>query len=168
MNFTARLIPWFLLGLILLAGCRPAGTAEGATTTADSTTAAVALTTFFDLLQSGDYSEAINYYGGSFDVLEGFNPGIEPSDRATLFRNGCSINGLNCLATRSNVLAERLSDDELLFTVEFSTREGDLFILGPCCGVTETEQPPVSSFPIRVARGKDGRFRVIDLPPYTP
>ena len=30
------------------------------------------------------------------------------------------------------------------------------------------EQPPVSLFSIHVARGADGRYRVIDLPPYTP
>jgi len=132
------------------------------------TLAQEALVTFFDKLAAGRYADAVEYYGGDYDVLAGWNPDVEPNDYATLWRNGCSINGLNCLATRSVTAGGFTSKEEYLFSVEFSTREGERFVLGPCCGVTETEQPPQSLFDIRVVLGDDGRYRVIDLPPYTP
>lgn len=158
----------------LVAGCQPdripsEGTAiETAPPLADEENAKAVLIVFFDQLQAGDYELAVDLYGGSYDVLAGFNPDIDPNDFASLWRNGCSINGLRCLKTRSVTLAEQPSAEEYIFDVEFSTREGELFVLGPCCGVTETEQPSVSNFQVHVAKGDDGHFRVSDLPPYTP
>ena len=134
----------------------------------DEALAAHAIYDFFNTLQAGDYAEAAQQFGGSYDVLTGYNPEVDPDDFATLWRNGCSINGLNCLKARSLTLAGQPAPGEYLFDVEFSTREGELFVLGPCCGVDETQQPPVWVFPIRVVRGEDGGYRVIDLPPYTP
>lgn len=157
-----------------VAGCQPGRiqpekvTIEPAPPPTDEEFAKAAVTVFFTQLQAGDYSLASALYGGSYDVLLDFNPRVAPTDYETLWRNGCSINGLNCLEPRTVTLVEQPSADTFVFDVEFSTREGELFIMGPCCGVTETEQPPVSSFPIRAARGEDGRFRVIDLPPYRP
>ncbi len=124
--------------------------------------------TFFDLLQAGDYAEAAGYYGGSYELLTGYNPNVDPSDLATLWRNGCSANGLNCLTVRALTPAASEEPGVIAFDVQFSTREGELFVIGPCCGADETEQPPVSLFTVRVARGDDGRYRVIDLPPYRP
>lgn len=158
----------------LVAGCQPGriqpeGTASETTPPpVEEEYAKVALIVFFDRLQAGDYELAVDLYGGTYDVLAGFNPEIDPNDLAGLWRNGCSINGLRCLKTRSITLVEQPSAEEYIFDVEFSTREGDLFVLGPCCGVTETEQPTVSNFPVHVTKGDDGRFRVLDLPPYTP
>ena len=157
---------------IVLSACQPgAATATPTPNLApsdDEALAADALFAFFDTLQAGDYAEAAQQFGGSYDVLTGYNPEVNPDDFATLWRNGCSINGLNCLKARSLTLAGRPAPGEYVFNVEFSTREAELFVQRPCCGADETEQPPVSLFPIRVVRGKDGRHRVIDLPPYTP
>lgn len=160
------------LAAVLLTGCRPDDPSQAAdnsgTATADAAAASDALVAFFDKLAAGRYGEAVEYYGGSYDTLLDWNPDTAPADQPTLWRNGCSINGLVCLPTRT-VTTEGTSDERTyLFAVEFTTREGDLFVLGPCCGVTETEQPPVSSFSLRVSKGDDGRFRVIDLPPYRP
>ena len=155
------------IGLI---ACQPATAAPTANLAPsdDEALAVDALFTFFDKLKAGDYAEAAAYFGGSYEVLTGYNPEVDPADVATLWRNGCSINGLNCLAARSVTLADRPEPGEYTFNVEFSTREGELFVQLPCCGADETEQPPVSLFSIHVARGADGRYRVIDLPPYTP
>lgn len=153
---------------LLLFGCRAAERAIPATNPQDEAAAEEALTSFFATLAAGRYSAAQALYGGSYETLVGWNPDVAPDDLATLWRDGCSINGLACLEVRSAERDESSATGVYLFNVEFSTREGELFILGPCCGVTETEQPPVSLFPIRVARGQDGAFRVIDLPPYGP
>ena len=157
--------------VIALAACQPGAAAKptpNLVPSDDEALAAEALFAFFDTLQAGDYAEAAQQFGGSYDVLTGYNPEVDPADVATLWRNGCSINGLNCLKARDLTLADRPAEGEYLFNVQFSTREGELFVLGPCCGVDKTQQPPVSLFPIRVARGEDGRYRVMDLPPYTP
>lgn len=150
-----------------LAACSLFDYAKGAETPADEPAAAEALVTFFDLLQAGDYSEASAYYGGPYHVLAGYNPNVPPNDLATLWRNGCSVNGLHCLKVRdyTAIVGE---EGVITFEVTFSTREGDLFVIGPCCGANETEQPPVSVFAIRVGQNIDGRYRVLDLPPYSP
>jgi hypothetical protein len=59
-------------------------------------------------------------------------------------------------------------DGTVTVDVEFSLPDGTLFVLGPCCGATETEMPPVSSFAFRVQRQPDGAYAVLDLPPYVP
>lgn len=159
---------------LLAAGCKPGrGQPDPESVVPDERAAEVALAqealvTFFDKLAAGRYAEAIDYYGGDYGVLTGWNPDVEADDHATLWRNGCSVNGLNCLATRSVTPSGFLTGEVYLFSVDFSTREGKQFVLGPCCGVTETEQPPRTFFDIRVVRGEDGVYRVIDLPPYTP
>jgi len=134
----------------------------------DEASAVDALYAFFDALAGGNYAGATELFGGSYEVLRGYNPTVAAYDFATLWRNGCSINGLNCLQAGKVTLVDRPAPGVYVFDVEFQTREGELFVLGPCCGATETEQPPLSVFPIRVAGGEDGRYRVLDLPPYTP
>ena len=165
------LLALFALALAAM-GCQPSPQlfveAVDDARAAEAALAHEAVVTFFDKLAAGRYTEAADYYGGEYEVLTGWNPDVAPQDYATLWRNGCSINGLNCLATRSVTAGGITSAEEYLFSVEFSTREGEQFVLGPCCGVTETEQPPRTFFDIRVVQGEDGRFRVIDLPPYTP
>ena len=173
-RFLVRLMAIALGLALLLLGCQPGRLQSNEVVvgsgdpTQEATLAWEALVTFFDKLAAGRYAEAVDYYGGEYDILVGWNPDVAPNDYATLWRNGCSINGLNCLATRSVAAGGITSNEEYLFSVEFSTREGEQFVLGPCCGVTETEQPPRTFFDIRVVQGEDGRFRVIDLPPYTP
>jgi hypothetical protein len=159
-----------ILSLLIgaLAACLPGDSGVVITPTNDEKSAIEALTTFFDLLLLGEYTEAAAYYGGSYQVLTDKNPQVDPTDIATLWRNGCSINGFNCLKVLNYSLPEQVGPGEFVFDVQFSTREGEMFVIGACCGGAETLQPPVSEFTIRVTQGEDGRFRVMDLPPYTP
>lgn len=46
-------------------------------------------------------------------------------------------------------------------------RDGTLFVQGPCCGATETEEPPQSQFTFTVKKA-DNRFLVEELPVYVP
>lgn len=156
------------LAILLLFGCQAGGGWDTEVDPEDKAAAEEALISFFDTLAAGRYTEAQALYGGSYEVLAAWNPDVAPGDFATLWRDGCAINGLVCLEVRSAESDGLTVTEDYLFNVEFSTREGELFVLGPCCGVTETEQPPVSVFPIRIAKGEDGAFRVIDLPPYRP
>ncbi|MEX2029351.1 MAG: hypothetical protein WD906_00040 [Anaerolineales bacterium] len=51
--------------------------------------------------------------------------------------------------------------------VEFVTDDGELFVLGPCCGATEAEMPPVWRFPYTV-RVVGGEYLVMEMPVYVP
>lgn len=127
-----------------------------------------ALVTFFAHLAAGQYDQAARLYGGSYEILQSWNPNVDPQDHATLWRNGCSINGLNCLAVGDVTRVDETAGGGYRFEVEFTDREGDLFVLLPCCGATETEQPPVSRWLIGVSPDASGRMLVTDLPPYQP
>lgn len=126
-----------------------------------------ALVAFFDLLSQGQYAEADELYGSDYEVLMYYNPTLDPSDHAALWGNACTINGAQCLPVRAARLKEQ-AGDEYIFTVEFSNPDGTLFVLGPCCGATETEMPPASQFEYRVQKTADGKFVVLDLPVYVP
>jgi hypothetical protein len=124
---------------------------------------AEALHRFFLLLHDERYAEAVNYYGGSYDVLKDWNP--EVSDPATLFKNGCTINGLQCLRIKSLWPADLVSPTEFRFTVEFMNADGTTYTRGPCCGATDT--PPQTQFVYTVKKVGD-EFLVQELPVYTP
>lgn len=130
--------------------------------------AKVDLITFFEKLNQGQYEDAIALYGGSYEVLQGYNPDVDPQDKATLMKFGCEFNGLTCLQVYDAVIKSQNSNNEFLFEVRYSNKEGEIFELGPCCGETEEEMPPVSLFEIRVSCDAESNCKVRDLPPYVP
>ncbi len=130
--------------------------------------AKVDLITFFEKLNQGQYEDAIALYGGSYEVLQGYNPDVDPQDKATLMKFGCEFNGLTCLQVYDAVIKSKNSNNEFLFEVRYSNKEGEIFELGPCCGETEEEMPPVSLFEIRVSCDAESNCKVRDLPPYVP
>jgi len=126
-----------------------------------------ALLAYFSLLHAGRYAEAVNYYGGSYDLLREWNPALDPNDYAALFEHGCRINGLMCLEVRTIVQEETVSSNEFKFVVEFTNDDGSPFVRGPCCGASETDMPPQSQFSYTVKK-VDGRFLVQGLPVAVP
>ncbi|HSM24011.1 MAG TPA: hypothetical protein VK856_04030 [Anaerolineaceae bacterium] len=162
---------FIFLILLILSACQ--STSES---TADSTNdlspieaqAKMDLITFFEKLNQAKYQDAIPYYGGSYEVLQGYNPDIDPQDKVTLMQYGCEFNGLTCLQVYDAEILNRISETEFLYKVRFSNLDGEIFVLGPCCGATEEEMPPVSLFEIRVTCDSDSNCKVLDLPPYVP
>ncbi len=126
-----------------------------------------ALSTYFSLLHAGRYSEAIEHYGGSYEILRVWNPDVDGDDYVTLFERGCTANGLMCVQMGKIVDQEQLSPTEFRFLVEFVNDDGTPFVLGPCCGATEEEMPPQREFTFTVTK-VDNRFLVQDLPVYVP
>ena len=126
------------------------------------------LVTFFELLNNGHYAEAARIYAGGYEVLRDWNPLLDPKDYAALLKNGCTINGLQCLRVRNIVEEKQISPVEYQFMVEFVTSDGSLFVRGPCCGASATDMPPQSQFAYTVVRDCEGKFRVRDLPVYVP
>lgn len=123
----------------------------------DITPARQALETYFSLLHEGRYAEAVAYYGGDVQVLRDWNPGVASDDSARLLENGCTINGLRCLALKEVVHEEPMSPTEYRFTIEFATEDGSTFV-----GPAAAEQFVYTVFQT------DGRFLVQELPPYVP
>jgi hypothetical protein len=126
------------------------------------------LTTFLLLLNEGRYDEAAPLYGGSYDALRDNNPDLPPTDFPGLLRNACEINGFQCLAPSNMTLVKSTPADEFVFDVEFRNPDGSLFIRGPCCGASPTDQPPESVFTYDVVRSPQGGFIVTGMPPYVP
>jgi len=127
-----------------------------------------ALLQFFDHLHTGHYQEAVNLYGGSYQLIIDQNPTIDPADNVALMKSACTTNGFQCLQLKVAGIEYKTSPNEYLFTVQFQNDDGSLFELGPCCGASETEQPPVSLFEVRVMQVAEGDFRILDMPPYMP
>ena len=123
---------------------------------------------FYKALNQGFYDQAVNYYGGSFEVLEGYNPLIDPGDKAGLLQSGCQANGLMCLSILDINLIDEKNPHEFVYEVSFANPDGSLFVLGPCCGATEEEMPPVSVFTVNVICEPESTCLVLDLPPYVP
>ena len=123
---------------------------------------------FFDFLNNGRYTQAVMLYGGPYDTMRDHNPSIPPTDLAALMRNACTINGAMCLKASTIRHEQSASPGMFLFQVEFENEDGSLFVRGPCCGASPTDQPPQSLFPYTVERTAEGLFLVTDMPPYAP
>ena len=123
---------------------------------------------FYKHLNEGEYDQAVDLYGGSYDILQSYNPDLDHEDYAALLQAGCEFNGLMCLEVLNVVSIQTSDEHEFFFEIEFANPDGSLFVRGPCCGETEEDMPSQSSFMIRVVCQDDGSCLVMDLPPYVP
>ncbi|HEU0296955.1 MAG TPA: SH3 domain-containing protein [Anaerolineales bacterium] len=151
---------------IVIAACTPANTTE--TPLEGMEKARSTLVSFFELLNHREYEKAAALYGGEYQGLRDWNPLFDPQDYAALLKNGCEINGLQCLRVKRIVDEKVVSLAEYHFRAEFVNEDGSLFVLGPCCGGNATDMPPQSQFDYRVIRDCTGKFLVLDLPVYVP
>lgn len=126
------------------------------------------LTEFYYALNLGLYERAVALYGGSYEVLEYFNPTIEPDNKAALLRAACELNGFMCLPILDSSLVETHNEQVFLYEVTFANPDGSLFVLGPCCGASEETMAPVSEFNIQVSCENKGSCQVLDLLPWAP
>jgi hypothetical protein len=126
-----------------------------------------ALLSFFSALANEHYLEASWLYGGSYEVLRGWNPDHDPDDLTGLWHLACRYNGLQCLGRAEVLRVEPVTERLTRVVVRLLTDTGEPFVLGPCCGATEAEMPPQHEFAFTVARSGD-RYLVQDLPVYVP
>jgi hypothetical protein len=134
----------------------------------DEQLALQALVAFLDSLHNGRYEEAAQLYGGTYEILIDHNPSVDPSNQAALMKNACTINGAECLEVKSAGPDRTISTTEFSFKVDFMNADGMLFVRGACCGGNETDTPPQSLFIFTVVQEGDGKFLVMDMPPYMP
>lgn len=157
--------PVLLLVWLMTASC---ASGSGRTAGQGVELARQSLIQFFEYLNDGMYEEAAGLYGGTYEVMISHNEDVDPVDRIALWGRACTMNGAQCLRVRSATLQEQISPTEYVFLVEFEYDDGTLFVQGPCCGADETQQPPRSQFPYRVARQPRNDFVVLDMPIYLP
>ncbi len=124
-----------------------------------------ALQTFFAALHGRRYVEAVDLYGGSYTQLRAWNPAVD--DFAGLLKQGCEHNGLQCLNLRRIVAQQAAGARAFQFVVEFTTPDGSLFQVGPCCGATEAQMAAQTQFPYIVTK-TEHRFLVQGLPVFVP
>lgn len=158
----------FLVITIMSSCVQAQGTVPAFSQTANPNDAAEAIRKLFLYLNEGEYSEAAELYGGSYEILRDNNPTLAPDDHQGLLRNACEINGFQCLRLNEILDLERVSSMEFLVTLNFITENGELFVRGPCCGASEEEEPPQSEFQFRVVLNEVGEYHVLDLPVYVP
>ena len=143
----------FLLSIFLaflLMSCSPQqGGATPTESLSDDQLALHRLVEFLESLHNGNYADAVQYYGGSYETMIYHNPGIDPNDHSALLQHACTINGAQCLRVKSAGLDHKVSDTEFIFKVDYLNPDGTLFVLGPCCGASETDMPPQSVFFLR-------------------
>ena len=150
----------------IISACTPTSKAE--TSSEGLEKARNALSSFFELLSQREYERAASLYGGDYQSLRDWNPLLDPQDHTALLKNGCEINGLQCLQVKRFDDEKEVSLAEYDFTVEFANKDGSLFTRGPCCGANETDMPPESQFAYTVIRNCVGEFLVVELPVYVP
>lgn len=119
------------------------------------------LIAYLSALNEGRYAEAAQLYGGSYELLHEYNPGVAPSDKAGLLEGACTANGFVCARVHAIVDAEARSPTEFVFTVELE-ENGKVFVFTPPPGA---EGQSRSRFPFTVVKADD-TFLVLDLPPY--
>ena len=117
---------------------------------------------FLDALHQKNYDAAIAYYGGDYDQLRDWNPTVEPENYPMLWKNGCEMNGLNCLEVR-NLTLESQSDDTFNFIVWFTNADGVTEFSVQPMGAPEAQ----NEFMFTVTRDGD-QYRVETVPVYTP
>jgi len=87
-----------------------------------------------------------------------------------LLERACAVNGFQCLKVKEIVQQVQDWPDTYTFTIEFLNPDGSLFVLGACCGASETDMPPQSRFDVVVMRipQAGNALRVQSLPVYVP
>lgn len=114
----------------------------------------VALAQFLGFLHERTYAAAGGRYDGDLSQLREWNPTVDPSDVATLWKNGCEINGLLCMQVASIAPASR-ADGAFTFDVTFAMNDG-----------TAYAKDGKTAFPFVVRAGSDGPYLVETMPLY--
>ncbi len=104
-----------------------------------------ALQDFFVRLVQGEYKAAAALYAGSYETLVIFNPDLDPDHHTALWQSGCQVNDLQCLTIRTAIFKEETDASEYICTIEFNTKDGSLFELGPVVVRTQPGRPNPSS-----------------------
>ncbi|MBU2025420.1 MAG: hypothetical protein ABIC19_03695 [Patescibacteria group bacterium] len=134
----------------------------------DQIAAQQVLVEFFNLLHDRQYGAAAELFKPSSQDLEMMksmayeSPG---ADLGLMLKNYCELME-TCLPAKVTA-AEKINENKYKLTVEFIEKNGQAYVLGPCCGATEEEVPPQSEFEYLVEK-INGQLKVTTIPQYHP
>jgi len=122
---------------------------------------------FYGLLSEGSYTAASKLFAGDYRFHISCSSDVDPSNHEALWRAACGRCGLQCLEIREIEYKSSLLDAGMRFEVKYSTQDGELFIMWPCCGESEEESPPDSLFHVDVRKYESG-YLVETIPVFIP
>ena len=125
-----------------------------------------ALETYFALLHTGQYAEAVAYYGGDYQVLRDSHPDVASDDHAKLLERACRTHGVQCMALQEIVVQVEQSPTEHHFVVRFLDHDGSTYAR-PLLAGSGSSEPTTDQFAYTVLKVND-RFLVQELPVYIP
>ncbi len=165
--FSAIILPVAII--LIFSGCGKTPINQSTSKSNDLNIAQNTLLAFFDSLKNEEFDKAVELFEpvglDSWEWLENFSPAEERNNKALVLKNYCRATG-TCL--EANILkVEQNNENEFILSVEFLHDDGEVFVLGPCCGATEEEMPPVSKFDFRIHKNGD-LFKVSTPPVYVP
>jgi hypothetical protein len=108
------------------------------------------------------YDEAAQLYGGSYELLTDFNPGLDSSNKPALLKAACTVNGFQCLKAGTIKDGKAVRPAEFTFLVEFVAADGQPYTFYPPPGAAGE---PRTQFTFTVTKLRD-TYRVLELPPY--
>ena len=159
-----RRVGLFVVALALLSGCAK----SEAQVAEEMVQAETELVLYFASLATGDFDTAADMMADNpefWEMAQDNNPDIVPEDHGALLAAVCARQSL-CLPVYDVVKAEPVENNLYSFTVKFALGD-EVFVLGPCCGASQDEMPPVSEFTYQVHRVNDG-YKVEAEPLYVP
>jgi len=111
------------------------------------------LQAYFNSLYEENYDQVVNYYGGTYELLQGYNPQIDSNDHAALFKAYIEINGGQLVKIDSIIKNKEIRmNEEYSFELTFIDKEGNSFREGM-----------VYMYSVNKI---DGQYKVMELPPY--
>jgi hypothetical protein len=122
------------------------------------------LVSFFNYLSLNEFEKALTLFSldSQFTPLEELAQG---NNKAEVLENYCKATKTCLKATVLEV--KQIADYEYNLVVQFSNKDGSLYIFGPCCGATEKEMPSKNKFDFTVKK-IDNDFKVTSAPLYRP
>ena len=131
----------------------------------DTESSREALVSYFNLLNKKQYSDAVKYHGSGYDYLKNWNSGLglKSNDYESLIKNGCEVNGLQCLKIKMILNQQKISETDFKFIVQFENNDGTLFEQ-----INEDENQSLTKADFEyIVRKTNNQFLVITQPVYS-
>lgn len=157
-----------LIFILALSGCQQNTSSSLDGSYLSEQLAAETIQSFFQVLYEEDYQRASDLYGGSYAVLENYNPDLDPGNRPQLWKRACQVNGFVCLPVKKVIEVKTISRGKYEVSVSFQTPDGELFVRSDCCGSTEAKNQLETVFTFQIEENQEGQAQVMDLPVYQP
>lgn len=159
-----------LLGLFIILGALLFFQQKNISTSMPKSSQKDVLVDFFYALSKKDYEKADSLFNFSDENVEFLSTFVDPVQDVPLLENYCNVMG-TCLPIGSiqdgDPAFNNSSPNKKYYVVTFINNDGSDFVLGPCCGASESEMPSKTEFTYEVVK-VGNEYKVNTLPLYRP